>query len=516
MDEKLIQPEFMYEKKKNPNAGLVQIGQGRYVNPQNISSDSLEAAKNFQNTITADSLGGSTNAYNIPTITTPTGAEGLSGFATSYGEQFKKQQAELARATQEAEKAKGTEKKGLMDTMSSYLGIQSSREQLEAEAGLDKKAQKVTDVTNQIEASERAKVNELRALESSGLTDVQRSAQAREINRKYAFEQADLALIQSAANRDLETASNIINRKIELQLEPLKTKLEFQKMFYEENKGLFDKAEQRQFDSLTKATEREYEEAKTLEKYKADIQLEAVKNGVQIPAYVLSELNRAKTQAEVAQVLAKNGISLAKLTAGDGVPTIKSINGIDMQWNNATQKWETINVDGGTDSLVAERGLDRINQLDSLINNKTGLNSNAGLVRRSGLRSLQVSRDWSADAINVLSRLTVDELGRVKSDGVTFGALSDPERKAVGDAASALNAGMVMKDGLPTGKFKLSEDKVRKELETIQKYAKIDFKKRTGMTYEQYQAIQSLAPDDFSEVDSIYGDEEEFSPANYY
>lgn len=268
-------------------------------------------------TITSDSLGGNATLYNIPSPILATSAEGLSGFVTSYAEQQKSAnqsqadlQNQLALAKTKAESEKSSARKALEGTFQSVTDLFSTRPQLEQDAGLDKKAQRVTDVTNQIEASERAKVNELRALESANLTDAGRATAARDINRKYAFEQADFALIQSAANRDYETASNIINRKIELQLEPLKLKLDFQKFFYEDNKDLFNKAEQRQFESLTKATEREYEDAKTLEKYKADVQLEAVKNGVQIPSYVLSELNRATNQSEVAQVLARNGISL--------------------------------------------------------------------------------------------------------------------------------------------------------------------------------------------------------------
>jgi len=78
-------------------------------------------------------------------------------------------------------------------------------------------------------------------------------------------------------------------------------------------------------------------------------------------------------------------------------------------------------------------------------------------------------------------------LGRVKASGVTFGALSEGERKAVGDAASALNAAAKTdKEGKLTGYFDISEKKLKEELKTIQDYAKIDFERRTGVPYDEY------------------------------
>ena len=344
----------------NVNAGL---------NPYSGAGATALSLSQGLGTITSESLGGSTTPFNIPSVAPATGAEGLSGFATSYAEQQKlanKSQADLQNqltlAKTKAETDKSATRQALESTYQGITNLFSSQSQLEQDAGLDKKAQRVTDVTNQIEASERAKVNELRALDSANMTDAGRATASRDINRKYAFEQADLALIQSAANRDYETASNIINRKIELQLEPLKTKLEFQKFFYEENKDLFNKAEQREFESLTKATEREYEDAKTLEKYKADVQLEAVKNGVQIPSYVLGELNRATNQSEVAQILARNGVSLQK--TDNQIVTLK--NGTTVVVDTNTGKVIST-VGGGTTPSTKVAGLTPEQQADPFI-----------------------------------------------------------------------------------------------------------------------------------------------------
>src|SRR3990167_9745330 len=239
---------------KQPETGLGSIDETNRL-LQEASKQTGIVAPTFSpsGAITSETLSGGATPYNIPPAPTSTVADGLSAYASSVGEQEKeraKLQAEQDAKTAEAQVGVTEEKGKLRSLMDKVLGVQAERATLEEEAGIAGKAERLTATTNQLEALERAELNEMRALQGAGMTDVQRSANAREITRKYAFQKADVALLQSAANRDLETASNIINRKIELQLEPLKTKLEFQKMFYEENKDLFNKAEQREFESL--------------------------------------------------------------------------------------------------------------------------------------------------------------------------------------------------------------------------------------------------------------------------
>ena len=263
--------------------------------------------------INSETLAGGEKAVTVPDTPTSTAGAGLSAFASSVGEQEKeraKLQAEEDAKVAEAQVGAKEEKGKLQSLMDKILGVQEKQATLEEEAGIAGKAERVTTHTNQLEALERAEVNELRALEGQGLTPIQKQQRQSELTRRYAFQKADVALLQSAANRDLETAQNIINRKIELTLEPLKQQLEFTKFFYEDNKKDLDKAEQRAFDLKIGELDRKYEETKVLEKYKGDIALEGVKNGVPIPSYVQAEINRAGSQAEVNQILARNGISL--------------------------------------------------------------------------------------------------------------------------------------------------------------------------------------------------------------
>lgn len=287
----------------------------------------------------------SARPYSIPEIKTSTIAEGITGAVSAMAESTKAQQ-EIDRQAKETETAAGQSKSNLDSVMNEYLGVLGSQGKLEEEQKLGDKLQKATDVTNQIEASERAQTNELRSLEAQGLTDVQKAQRASEINRRYAFEQADLALIQSAANRDVTTAQSIVDRKIALQLEPLKVKLDYHKTLYENNREDFSKAQQNKLQGLIAREEREMDLANANSSLVSTWMGEVVKSGQPQLARELSALNPSSPtfQQDLGKVLAKI-ITKQKAEA----PIVKTINGVDMQWDSATGEWKTI--DAGAESF---------------------------------------------------------------------------------------------------------------------------------------------------------------------
>jgi hypothetical protein len=73
-------------------------------------------------------------------------------------------------------------------------------------------------------------------------------------------------------------------------------------------------------------------------------------------------------------------------------------------------------------------------------------------------------------------------------------------------------------NGNPTGRFKASQDFVKNNLATIQKYSEIDFKKRTGMDYETYKSLKTLTPEELNQIENATAGSTTatFSPANYY
>lgn len=327
--------------------GLAKVSDGRYVNPNYATPDSYRASLINQNpqakladvnkevatkyglqldkygnlplgrtgdgygvaynpvgvakVINSSVLGSNETPLTIPQVNQSSVAPSLSAISSSVVPQTKAITAleqETAKKAEEEKSFFNRQKERVQNIMQSILGVQGSRSALESEAKIGEKTQKVTDLTNQIEALDRAEQNELRAIQQVGtLSDAQRNAQIRAIQRQYAFQKADLALLQSAANRDLLTAQSIVDRKIQLQLEPLKTQLEFQKMFYDENRDLFTKAEERAFQAKLSADERSYNEQKSFQENKAKILLGAVSQGA--PSEVISAINKATDLNEV-------------------------------------------------------------------------------------------------------------------------------------------------------------------------------------------------------------------------
>jgi len=191
-------------------------------------------------------------------------------------------------------------REGLFRSVGQKLGILETRPQIEEEFGIQQKKEVVDELQAALEKSQRAHLNELRAIEGQGLTDVQNIARTREINRQYAFEQADTMLIADIAERRLSRAKEAADRKLKLLLEPIEFQLEYEKMFYEENKDILSKAEQREFDVKLKADERNYNEIKSYQKTLQEAKLSLLTNASQqnAPFDVLNAIQSAKTPEE--------------------------------------------------------------------------------------------------------------------------------------------------------------------------------------------------------------------------
>ena len=298
---------------EQPKTGLGSTAEtNRLLGGNYFDTNSGAQVKSYTPTaITSETLSSSSTPVVVPPVNTPTTADAVTGITQSYLDRGKLQKEEQAKAL-EAQTAQAQEKGKLEGLMEKYLGVQSSRVAEEEKAGIKGLTDTADEYRISLEESQRAQINEIKAVESQGLTDVQRGARVREINRKYAIEQADLQFATDIAERRLDRASRAIDRKIQMQLEPLQTQIEFTKFFYQENKELFTKAEDRAFQAKIKQLDQQYEEEKETRTSIANIQFEAAKNGIILPSNVVAELNRAKTSAEASAVLARNGISLAQ------------------------------------------------------------------------------------------------------------------------------------------------------------------------------------------------------------
>lgn len=289
----------------NPEANRAETSAYKE-SPYSVPAPSVALYKDWNSSINSNSLTPST-PFNLPNIPASTTANAVTGETQATIDQFSRQLAQ-DQANKQAELSGS--KTILTDLQNQIQGIQGQRPTLEKNAGLDTLNTTIADLTNSLEASQKAQREELKAVNGLGLTDIQKNQKINEINRAYGIQNSDTMFALNQYQRRYDAAVANIDRKIKLQLEPLETKLQFAQQFYNDNKEAFNKADERAFQNLLTTTNRAYEEARANKTAIGNIQIEALKNGVNIPLSVINQLNTAKTPNEAYTILQANGINL--------------------------------------------------------------------------------------------------------------------------------------------------------------------------------------------------------------
>lgn len=133
-----------------------------------------------------------------------------------------------------------------------------------------------------------------------GITKAQAQDKINEISRVNTSTQADLAIIQMAKQGQYDSAKEIADRKVSALVEEQKIKIDTLKFVYDNNKELFTKAEQRQFEVAQADRERKLnQEEKRLQEVNA-IALSALEAGA--PTRVVEKMFKAKTLAEATKL----------------------------------------------------------------------------------------------------------------------------------------------------------------------------------------------------------------------
>lgn len=287
------------------NPSVQQNQSAQQAAPINISKD-------VSTTVSPGTIG--TSPINLPEQPISTIASAITGKSPAIIEQQKtREKIDQDNADKEAElNQKQNAVSSLMDSIS---GKQQERAKAEGDvntpgspAFLKETARKAS---NSLDVSQRAQMNELKALfEGRGLGMVQIQQAQQEINRRYGFEQADLQLTAHLANSDYNAAEETLNKKLELELEPLKTKLAFQTAVYNDVRAQLTKSEDRKFDQLIANTNRALETETANRKEVNSTILKASQEGVQIPANILTKASNAKDIGELNSILQGAGITL--------------------------------------------------------------------------------------------------------------------------------------------------------------------------------------------------------------
>lgn len=335
-------------------------------------------------TITRDALSNTEQPIKVnpaAVSSTPVGLSSeLSSLAQSENQSLDKQDA-LAAETKAAATKAGTEvttsKKGILD----FLGLRKGESQLTNDAysetnqlgtTVDETSKKVRDVNNKITAIDIRQNEQLKQLKDTFTGTKQGFADASNaIIRNNASTKADLYIEKLMAQGDYESAKSIADRKVDMLMEQDKLTLEKLMFDYEDNKALFDKNEQRQFelaaDDRKRALATKEDELKTINQ----LAIDSKKNGA--PDSVVANILASKSVADAIR-LTVNAPATFK------APEVKSINGVDMQWNTSSGTWEPIaagsNIPGAPDQV--QKSLDQIKFLRDTAAEATKLSSAAG------------------------------------------------------------------------------------------------------------------------------------------
>lgn len=477
-----------------------------------------------------------TDITNYPGITT--------GVAESIANEYNTLNAQLT----EKQKAQETAGTNITDIMNQLTGKTADTQTANELAGVnkateeqDKYAQQLADLNAQasalnreaqavpLQVQERALAGSTRGGNAPVNADLLRANALKALSIGQQSDIAAAALTGSTIR--LEAAKNKAQQIVDLKYKPLEDALAIKQKNYDLNKDILEAYDKKRTEALGVALKKE-ETALADKKANETKSNEYILTAIQgkAPANLIAKaqdlINKGAKATEVAKALGNYSLSLAdrldiqlkqaqidktnkeinklKEVNKDAGDLVK-INGKDyIRYKDGTIS-DPVLPEAADTTVVTTRLDNKLKTLDKLTKSSPGLAYSAGALRTplgKPLGFINQINDWRADATNVIQKLTVDELGRVKSDGVTFGALSNGERQAVGDAATALGAASIRdKEGNPTGEFRMSEKKVIEEFNKIKQGYALDFERRTGMTYDQYlqnpEAVKQKAVDDF-------------------
>lgn len=387
------------------------------------------------------------NANNAGLLTPPQFEAQVNQNVQNYGQQYQQssqnyQQQILNQINnREANTANIQQSTGYTQALSDYNQATAKYQSLDNEFSLKKKAV----LTNQSLTAE----------------DQQRRLNA--VNVEETIAKTDAIIDYNMKKGSFDTIKELTDQKINIMLEGDKMRIEALKQQKEDNKDLFTRAEDKQFNLMIKKQEQAFQEKQDKLKFQQQLQLKAMEMNADLQKY---GLEKGLTYDKIKGV--KSYADLAKLIGSDA-KTVEKTFGIE----------------------------EKIKSIDSIIGNKSGIRGSVGPTRlqRGGVLTIVPRGQLNADIQQLISQTTLDNLINAKAKGATFGALSEGELKLLSASGSKLATWAITdKNGNIKG-FKASEQQVKDELAKIKSYAVRDYEITTGRPYTTQQDPAGLGID---------------------
>lgn len=260
-------------------------------------------------TISANDVG-SVRPITVSPPPAPTTAAGLGAEITSLSNSAVEEQdafAEKARKDAEiAQKNLGTSSGLLSKFLSTRKGETAITDEAYSATNylgttVDKTEKKLKDTNAEINAVDISANEQLQRLrETKGMTVSGMADASRAIVRNASFAKADLYIDKLMQQADYDSAKAIADRKVALAMEEDRLQLDALQFDYENNKDLFTKAEQRDFELAQGDRERALNQKQENLQTISDLFIEALKNGA--PPAVASQMRGAGSVEEAIKI----------------------------------------------------------------------------------------------------------------------------------------------------------------------------------------------------------------------
>lgn len=366
----------------------------------------------------------------VPPQTTPTTAEGVLAGAVSQAKSAAQQaqddfNLENQRYLEQQKMAKTEQESKVRGIFNNILGLKEQKTELEKEAGIPQLNTKVREIAQRIEDTDKARVAEIAALETQGLTGTGSAIAQAGINRKYAIQQLAQNIELDAQTGRLDNLQRNIDSKIQLELEPLQMQYEFETNFLEANRADFTKAEERAFEAKRDATKRLLDEETFNKQSIGEFAKQVAANGAD--AGTISRVSSAKTMAEAIQAAGQYAgdvldrqIKQAQLDKLN-IETARIISESIPQ--TAKQETESLSTINDINNILSSNAIDQTFGITSIVSRNVPGTESYGL-------SKQVN--------NLINKLALAARGQLKGQG----AVSDFEGRMLKEAQTALTLNM--------------------------------------------------------------------------
>lgn len=338
----------------------------------------LQGLGEIPETVTSKEL--NAPAVDVPTPSPYTGITGELANIESKTDSFTK---DLQTKTEQAQKGEQTSFEELLSqAITSPTESQVQSKLYGKKGGVDDVEKELNDINSQLRAEQQALRRKKEAISTSGLTKTQAQQEIDEVDRQSLRKQADLSVIQQSIQGRFDSAKTIADRAIKAEMEFEQKKLDLAELAYNRNKSLFDKSEQRLFETRQADRQRKLDQEEKNLKEISDLSIKALEDGA--PSSIVSAMRGAKTPEEAIRIGGRYIGALDRQTKG--LAARKAL--IDLAKDGDRDAITQLGYDPNkspADIVSSENAANKvqkdISRVEGLLKNRIGLGVSAGTLQ---------------------------------------------------------------------------------------------------------------------------------------